>query len=308
MHPPDLDRVRPSPIGALHLMMQHLKPGLPLLLGGLLIGSLSCRPASTETAPAPPVDAVVETEPIEAEPEPEPEPAATDYFQEAIERATSAVNITQRAQSQDDWRLAINRWQQAIALLQAVPQSSANYPQAQTKITEYQQNLSYAEQQANRPVAASSDGVVVVTPQAAPSTSSLGTATQPSPAPVSSSVFRAPIVSRAGGTPVVNVTFNGRQSFPMIVDTGASGTVITPAMANALGVVRVGETTVSTASARNVSFGLGYVNSMEAGGAIANNVLVAVSTPELDLGLLGHDFFGDYDVVLGQDYVEFRER
>lgn len=273
------------------------------------MGSLSCQPASTETVLVPPVDAVVEAEPIETEAEPVPEPAPPDYFQQAIERATSAVNITQRAQSQDDWRLAINRWQQAIALLQAVPQASANYAQAQTKITEYQQNLSYAEQQASRPVAASSDGVVVVMPQAEPSTSSLGTATQPSPAPVSSAtVFRAPIVSRAGGTPVVNVTFNGRQSFPMIVDTGASGTVITPAMANALGVVRVGETTVSTASARNVSFGLGYVNSMEAGGAIANNVLVAVSTPELDLGLLGHDFFGNYDVVLGQDYVEFRER
>jgi len=37
----------------------------------------------------------------------------------------------------------------------------------------------------------------------------------------------SPIKRRASGTPVINVTFNGTQQFEMIVDTGASGTVIT---------------------------------------------------------------------------------
>jgi predicted aspartyl protease len=94
----------------------------------------------------------------------------------------------------------------------------------------------------------------------------------------------------------------------MILDTGASGTVITSQMATALNVVPVGEASVDTASDRNVTFPLGYVNSIEVGGAIAQDVLVAVAGPNLGVGLLGQDFFSHYDVVVRQDVVEFRER
>ncbi|MGF1676550.1 MAG: hypothetical protein ACFCUV_23155, partial [Rivularia sp. (in: cyanobacteria)] len=37
-------------------------------------------------------------------------------------------------------------------------------------------------------------------------------------------VFSSPIKRRVGGTPIIDVTFNGQQQFEMIVDTGASGT------------------------------------------------------------------------------------
>jgi predicted aspartyl protease len=107
---------------------------------------------------------------------------------------------------------------------------------------------------------------------------------------------------------VIAVTFNGNQTYEMILDTGASGTLITSAMASSLGIRSVGQTSVDTASAQGVSFSLGYVDSMDVGGAVAHNVLVAMGGPELSLGLLGHDFFGNYDIVIRETEVEFRER
>ncbi|MDO4929490.1 MAG: retropepsin-like aspartic protease, partial [Corynebacterium sp.] len=49
-------------------------------------------------------------------------------------------------------------------------------------------------------------------------------------------VFQAKIKRRAGGTPVIDVVFNGNKTFEMILDTGASGTLISQRMATALGV------------------------------------------------------------------------
>jgi predicted aspartyl protease len=117
-----------------------------------------------------------------------------------------------------------------------------------------------------------------------------------------------PITRREGNTPVISVNFNSTQSFEMIVDTGASGTLITPDMAKALDVKQVSETHVDTASERSVSFPMGYVQSMEAGGIEVKNVMVAVAGEQLRLGLLGHDFFGNYDITIRKHEVEFRAR
>ncbi|MBD1885949.1 retroviral-like aspartic protease family protein [Microcoleus sp. FACHB-45] len=121
-----------------------------------------------------------------------------------------------------------------------------------------------------------------------------------------SGVFQAKIKRREANIPVIEVTFNGKQKFEMMVDSGASGTVITPAMAKALGVVLQG--TVQAQTPNGVAtFPLGRLTSMEAGGLAVNNVVVAVS-PSLDIGLLGHDFFGNKDVTIKQDVIEFRSR
>jgi len=121
-----------------------------------------------------------------------------------------------------------------------------------------------------------------------------------------SGVFQAKIKRRQANIPVIEVTFNGKQKFEMMVDSGASGTVITPAMAKALGVVEQG--TVESQTPNGVAtFPLGRVTSMEAGGLAINNVVVAIS-PSLDIGLLGHDFFGNKDVTIKQDVIEFRSR
>ncbi|MEG4342592.1 retropepsin-like aspartic protease [Microcoleus sp. A003_D6] len=121
-----------------------------------------------------------------------------------------------------------------------------------------------------------------------------------------SGVFQAKIKRREANIPVIEVTFNGKQKFEMMVDSGASGTVITPAMAKALGVVLQG--TVQAQTPNGVAtFPLGRLTSIEAGGLAVQNVVVAIS-PSLDIGLLGHDFFGNKDITIKQDVIEFRSR
>jgi aspartyl protease family protein len=120
-------------------------------------------------------------------------------------------------------------------------------------------------------------------------------------------VFQAQILRRQAGIPVIQVVFNGRQPFEMMVDTGASGTVITPIMAEVLGVIPTGRGLADTPSQRGVEFEVGLVDSIEVGGATANNIAVAIA-PALDVGLLGQDFFGEYDVTIKEDVVEFRTR
>ncbi len=121
-------------------------------------------------------------------------------------------------------------------------------------------------------------------------------------------VFIAKIKRREHGIPVIEVTFNGGKIFEMIVDTGASGTVITRPMAEALGVVPVKMVRVDTASGVGLAFPVGYVQSIAVDGAVVNKVPVAIAGPEQDIGLLGHDFFGNYDLTVRRDVVEFRPR
>lgn len=231
-----------------------------------------------------------------------------DPYPQAIDRASSAFTIGQSAQSSDDWRLVASRWQQAIELLAAVPPANANHSQAQTKLAEYRRNLAYAQQQADRPTPDAASRVVVVPLPAAVAiapTSSPSVVLEQTTTPTG---FNAPIVRRVGGTPVINVTFNGGQTYEMILDTGASGTLITQQMASTLGVVPVAQASVDTASARSVLFPLGYVRSMQVNQIVAQDVLVAIAGADLDIGLLGQDFFGNFDISIRQSEVEFRQR
>ncbi|MBW4681170.1 MAG: retroviral-like aspartic protease family protein [Microcoleus vaginatus WJT46-NPBG5] len=116
--------------------------------------------------------------------------------------------------------------------------------------------------------------------------------------------FQVPIKRRASGIPVIDVIFNGNQTFEMMLDTGASGTVITPKMAQALGVKQDGTARVETPNAKNVEFPIGRVTSIKAGNAVINNVAVAIS-PTLEIGLLGQDFFSKYDVTIKKEVIEF---
>jgi|SRR6476646_5729502 len=124
----------------------------------------------------------------------------------------------------------------------------------------------------------------------------------------SGQVFQARILRREAGTPIIGVTFNGSQTFEMIVDTGASGTVITQRMAAMLRLVPVAKLKFDTASAKGIELPLGKIHRMEVNGATAQGLLVAIAGPELETGLLGHDFFGKYDITIKRDVVEFRVR
>ncbi|AFY44231.1 TIGR02281 family clan AA aspartic protease [Nostoc sp. PCC 7107] len=243
-------------------------------------------------------------------------------FELGLDKATGAVSISQSAQSVEDWNLVANQFQEAIALMEKVNRQSPDFVSAQGKIVEYQRKVKYALQKANPNLQqASTDNqkIVVAVPQPKTVAKFMPQPTvtirqQPEQRVFSAvevplpekNVFVAPIKRRVGGTPIVEVTFNGQQKFDMIVDTGASGTVITQQMANELGIVAVGKAKANTASSRAVEFPVGYVDSMAISGVRVNRVPVAIAGTELETGLLGHDFFGNYDVTIKRNVVEFR--
>ncbi len=267
-------------------------------------------------------------------------PSEPSAYELALDKATGALNISQSAQSIDDWKLVTNQYQGAIALMTKVTQGSPYFNSAQSKIRQYQQEIKYAQREikslssppvTKTPIAKSiptkstpKRAAVVIPPQPIPKPQKLSppqTQATSIPIPVPSpnakfpapklfrkpqEVFTAPIKRRIGGTPIIQVTFNGDRQFEMILDTGASGTVITQKMANALQIIPVGKAKANTASAKGVEFAIGYVNSMEIGGAKVNRVAVAIAGPELETGLLGHDFFGNYDITIKRNIVEFR--
>lgn len=289
-----------------------LKPtrlgGTLLVCGGLLLALSGCRSTPKVNVPPPevvevPVTNRPPTRPIAASP-------TVDSYNRAIDQADSAITISQSAQSQDDWNLVVSRWQQAVQLMKSVPANSPRHAQAKTKIAEFERNLDTARKQMSRigskpapvdlgsPIETASSPYTFI-PSSPPPSVSRSSPSQPG------RVYQARIKRRASGTPVIDVTFNGNQTFEMIVDTGASGTVITEPMAAALGVQVIGKAKVSTASDRNVEVPLANVDSISVGGASVRQVTVAIGR-SLDIGLLGHDFFGDFDVTVKRDVVEFR--
>ncbi|MBD2667405.1 retropepsin-like aspartic protease family protein [Richelia sinica] len=252
---------------------------------------------------------------------------ATSPLEQALDKVTGAESISQSAQSPEDWHLVASQYRDAIALLQQVKRDSPNFPFAQRKITEYRHKIQSAQRKANPGLLASSatppqKRVVIDVPRPLNTTEDVPKATPKQPVatlpltppalPASTfltpnnDVFIAPIKRRVGGTPIIEVTFNGKQRFEMILDTGASGTVITQDVARALGVVTVGKAKANTVSAKAVEFSIGYLDSMEVGGMSVNKIPVAIAGAELETGLLGHDFFGNYDVTIKRNVVEFR--
>ena len=125
--------------------------------------------------------------------------------------------------------------------------------------------------------------------------------------PSDDKVFRVSIKRRFGGTPLIDVTFNDKKTFEMIVDTGASGTIITQDMANTLKLQATGTMQAQIADGSEVQFPTGKVKSVAVGGVTANNLQVAIA-PKASIGLLGHDFFGSYDIKILEKEVEFHHR
>jgi aspartyl protease family protein len=109
---------------------------------------------------------------------------------------------------------------------------------------------------------------------------------------------------------VIDVKFNQRLPFEMMVDSGASLTVITRPMAKALGVTTaqiVDEAIFETANGKT-KMPIVYIGAIEVGGLSRTQVPVAVAGPEMDLGLLGQDFLQQYDVSFRGRTIEFHAR
>ncbi|MBW4625242.1 MAG: retroviral-like aspartic protease family protein [Brasilonema octagenarum HA4186-MV1] len=309
------------------------------------------QPASKDQSVASPVATMA---PPSATPQPQPTVQPTremsvNYFEQGLNKAVGALNISQSAKSTEDWNFVAILLADAIALMKKVPADSPDFTNAQAKILDYQLDLKNAIHKAVPPInplqqaqperIAAIPQVSVtptVTPTVTPAITQPTITKTPAAAPEKFQpplpqvtpltplkqqqvfvpptikrqneqlVYIAQIKRRIGGTPIIEVTFNGTQPFEMILDTGASGTVITQNMANALGVVQVGKAKANTANSKAVEFPIGYVDSMEIAGAKVNHVSVAIANADLETGLLGHDFFGGYDITIKRDIVEFR--
>lgn len=70
-----------------------------------------------------------------------------DSFRLAVNEAINAADLTQVATSREEWYTVTVWWENAIALMASVPHSHPNYSVAETKISEYQRNLGYAQAQ-----------------------------------------------------------------------------------------------------------------------------------------------------------------
>lgn len=116
--------------------------------------------------------------------------------------------------------------------------------------------------------------------------------------------FRVPIRGRRGGIPIVEVTLNGEQTFPMLVDTGASITTITPEMARAIRFRRQGTVRVRVGSGEVVEMPRGSLSSINVGEAEGNDVTVLVGS----VPLLGQNFFSDYNVTIAENFVVLRPK
>lgn len=311
-------------------MPSHDRAAILLLAGTLTMVSVACsRASSLRGADASPQPVIARPTPIAAASPPDTLQSETtqtrsstltakDAYERGLDAAYSAALLSESAVSADDWQLVISRWQEAIALLRKVPAQSTFAALTKPKIAEYQRNLGIARQQASLPRPSAPTSITIATAPQSPveplspspdqTSKRPSSVTSPKTNTATQRVFQVPVKRRAGKTPVVEVTFNGSQVFEMIIDTGASGTVITEEMAQSLGVEPEGEIIADTAGGKGIKFSTTTVQSIAVGGAVAKNVPVAIGGPDLELGLLGQDFFGNYDVWIRQNVVEFHHR
>ena len=261
--------------------------------------------ASVNPSVAPSVDASA-SQPGASSPSAASSQASAAAYREGVNLASSAYQLSQSAVSPDDWTLIASRWQRAANRLEQVSAGDEHYEAAQQKIAEYNRSADHAnariaalQQSTYRPV------TVARRPTTAPNTSA-PTARQALPSSTSrqpTGQVTVPVARRLHGTPVVRVTFNGIRTYEMILDTGASRTLITRRMANELGIVATERMIAATASESEVSFDLGRMEAISLGNITLNDARVGIGD-SVDIGLLGNDFLRGYDVTIRADVVE----
>jgi clan AA aspartic protease (TIGR02281 family) len=261
----------------------------------LLFLSACSSPASNsqpnETPIESPVPAVEASVAASSSQSSAPTPNPVDKYLEAIDVASSAQAFSQSALTKDDWILVADKWQEAIALLKTVPKDSANYNLAVNLLPQYEQNKSKARQKS------------ATLKSLTPSTSAVDEATN---SPENSNSFTIPIIQKIQGVPVIEVTIDG-QTTRMLLDTGASRTLITRGFRQRLSAQSNGSLEAKTANG-SASFETVSVQSIQVGKLAVSNLTVAVGNDDMNYGLLGHDVYDGYDITLQADRVVFQKR
>jgi clan AA aspartic protease (TIGR02281 family) len=284
---------------------------------GTVLAAVMLLSACNTSAPTPKIS----TTPVASEPEaPAPSPTATkaattiasvanDRYQDALNTAAAARAISETALAKDDWSLVADRWQESVHLLKTVPKNSINYPLAMKILPQFQRNLAAARQksanyQSPKTDQQNSDPTKKVSKadKRDGETSTIVTTTVAQP-----QSFSLPIIAKNNNVPIVEVVINGSERVPMMLDTGASKTLLTKGVASRLQLTSQGKTKANTANG-NAEFDTVKLDSVEFGQGKVTDLSVAVGGDNLNYGLLGHDVYKGYDITLTEDSVQFKKR
>ncbi|NEZ64321.1 hypothetical protein D0962_16230 [Leptolyngbyaceae cyanobacterium CCMR0082] len=120
-------------------------------------------------------------------------------------------------------------------------------------------------------------------------------------------LIRVPIKAMRSGMPVIEVRFNDRHSFDMLMQQDLPRTIITEAMASMLGIKGTPGGFLQIPGETAVPISNGWVRSIRVQSAAAMNVHVAIA-PNFSAGLLGQDFLAYYNVRILANEVELYRR
>jgi predicted aspartyl protease len=215
-----------------------------------------------------------------------------ELYQQALTKADAAKAIGQSALSKDDWFLVAHNLQESVEMLKSISPTSSQFILAAKVLPKYEQQLEIARQKAASFVSKS--------PQTAVASSQIS-----SPAP--SDTFTIPITQKLGGVPVIEVTFNDNHKVAMLLDTGASHTLITASIADQLQLKTRGTSEAKTANG-TATFQVGTIDKIKFGDGETKNVRVSIGQKDLPYGLLGHDVYDGYDITIKENSIEFHKR
>jgi clan AA aspartic protease (TIGR02281 family) len=254
---------------------------------GMLLATTACspKPVVTQSAiPAPPAP----TPALQSSPAPV-EQQDGDLYQQALTKADAANAIGQSALSKDDWFLVVNNLENSVQMLKSIAPASSQYILAAKVLPKYEQQLATARQKAVSFVSKSPpiSSQVAVLPQG--------------------DIFTIPIQQKLGGIPVIEITFNNHHPIQMLLDTGASRTLITQEMANRMQLQPNGNSIAKTANG-TAKFQVATIDTIKFGEGEKKDVSVAIGQNDLPYGLLGHDVYDGYDITIKENSIEFRKR
>jgi predicted aspartyl protease len=269
------------------------KPKTAAKAEGKVEGKAEAKPKDAAAKPKP--AAKTTAKPKAAGKTPPPGSDNGETYREALDRADSARSISQSAQNPEDWELTANRWEQALDLLDEVPAKDPNRKYVGQKRAEFNHGLAVARAKIEGSKVPVWVEPVVWADQAIDKGPKLEGAKD-------QRTYRVPIKYRRNRIPIVDVTFNGKYVFEMMVDTGASGTMITPEIMKAIKGKDLGTAKIGTAAGQ-ANVDVSVVNSITLGGNSIYDVPVTIGP----MGLLGHDFYKDCDITIRRDVVEFAQ-
>jgi clan AA aspartic protease (TIGR02281 family) len=259
----------------------------------LAIATTACNSKNTEPQAAAPQPLPASTPSVQ----PSPQPVAQndgEVYQEALAKADAANAIGQSAPSKDDWFLVTQRLEESVQMLKSIAPTSSQYVLAAKVLPKYEQQLATARQK--------TASFVNKSPQTTASASSSQVASVAAP----DNSFSIPIQQKLGGVPVIEVTLNNTKVL-MLLDTGASHTLITQAVADRMQLQSNGNSQAKTANGL-ATFQVTTLDKIKFGEGEIRDIRVSIGQKDLPYGLLGHDVYGNYDITIKESSIEFRKR